>query len=128
MNSTVIAVDLAKNVFEVGVSRHPGKVAERHRLVRHQMLPFFAERQPAVVVLEACGMAHYWSRELTKLGHDVRLLPPHAVRPYVPRNKTDRTDTKGLLEAYRNEAIHRVPAKTEFQQNLTAMHRMRPAG
>src|SRR5215211_2246047 len=90
MKSTIIAVDLAKSVFQIAVSHHHGKVAESHRLARSKFLRFFAERQPAVVLLEACGTAHYWARQLGGLGHQVRLLPPHAVRPYVSRNKTDR--------------------------------------
>ncbi len=64
MQSTTIAVDLAKNVFQVAVSRHPGKVAESRRLSRTQLLPFFAKRQPALVLLEACGTAHFWARQL----------------------------------------------------------------
>lgn len=125
MNTTTIAVDLAKNVFQIAVSRHPGKVAESHRLTRAQMLPFFAERQPARVVMEACGSAHYWGRELAKLGHRPVLLPPHALRAYVTRNKTDSADARALLEAQRNEDIHPVPIKTEAQQTLMALHRMR---
>lgn len=127
MNSTVIAVDLAKSIFQVGVSKHPGKVCESRRLTRGRFLEFFAQREPSVVVMEACGTAHYWSRELEKVGHHVVLLPPHAVRPYVTRNKTDQADTKALLEAYRNEAIHPVPVKSVNQQCLTAMHRLRTA-
>lgn len=127
MKSTTIAVDLAKNVFQVAVSRHPGKVAESHRLSRAQFLGFFAERQPAVVLLEACGTAHFWGRKLRELGHQVLLLPPGQVRPYVRRNKTDRTDTKGLLEAHRNEDIHPVPIKSVDQQVLAGLHRLRSA-
>lgn len=125
MNPTVIAVDVAKSVFEVAVSNHPGKVREQHRLSRVKFLRFFAQRQPATVVMEACGTAHHWARELTKLGHTVHLLPPHQVRPYVRGNKTDRTDTKGLLEAFRNEEIRPVPVKTQAQQGLTGLHRLR---
>src|SRR5262249_50773744 len=102
MKSTIIAVDLAKSVFQIAVSHHPGKVAESHRLGRKNFLRFFAERQRALVLLEACGTAQYWARQLAGLGHQVLLLPPHAVRPYVSRNKTDRTDAKALLEAHRN--------------------------
>src|SRR5262245_6576278 len=127
MKSTTIAVDLAKNVFQVAVSRHPGKVAESHRLSRGQFVRFFTERKPAVVLLEACGTAHYWGRKLQSLGHEVRLLPPSHVRPYVRRNKTDRADTKGLLEAHRNDQIHPVPVKSVAQQTLTALHRLRSA-
>jgi transposase len=125
MKDTTISVDIAKSVFEVAVSLHPGQVATTHRLSRTRFLRFFAERAPATVVMEACGMAHHWGRELHQQGHRVILLPPHAVRPYVPRNKTDRNDAKGILEAYRNQAIHPVPVKTVPQQILTTLHRMR---
>jgi len=123
---TTIAVDLAKSVFEIAVSERPGKVSERHRLSRKQFLSFF-QRPPATVVMEACGSAHHWGRQIRELGHRVVLLPPHQTRPYVVRNKTDRTDTKGLLEAYRNEDIHPVPVKSLDQQVITALHRVRSA-
>lgn len=109
MKSTVIAIDLAKNIFQVAVSRRVGVVAEHHRLSRARLLPFFAEHQPATVVLEACGSAHHWARQLQHLGHRPVLLPPHVTRPYVPRNKTDRADTKGLLEAFPNAEIPTGP-------------------
>jgi transposase len=125
MKDTTISVDVAKSVFEIAVSLHPGHVAETHRLPRPRFAPFFAARKPATVVMEACGMAHHWGRELQNQGHRVVLLPPHAVRPYVPRNKTDRTDAKGILEAFRNQAIHPVPVKSVAQQALAALHRMR---
>ena len=99
MKDTTIAVDLAKSVFEVAVSRRAGKVAERHRLSRGQFSRFLAERAPATLVMEACGTAHFWGREAGTRGHRVVLLPPHAVRAYGLRNKTDGADAKGLLEA-----------------------------
>jgi len=98
-NDTRISVDVAKAVLEVAVSDRPGHVTKRERLVRERFLPFMAQQPPALVVMEACGSAHYWARKLQALGHRVRLLPPHHVRPYVRRNKTDRADAKGLLEA-----------------------------
>jgi transposase len=127
MKPTTIAVDLAKSVFQIAVSHQPGKVAESHRLTRTKFLPFFAEHKPALVLLEACGMAHFWGRKLQELGHEVRLLPPGPVRPYVQRNKTDRTDAKALLEAHRNEEIRPVPVKSVAQQTLTGLHRLRSA-
>lgn len=127
MKSTTLAVDVAKSVFQIAVSIHPGKVSESHRVSRGQFLPFFAERKPAVVVLEACGTAHHWGRQLTQLGHRVVLLPPRAVRPYVQRNKTDRADAQALLEAYRNKQILPVPVKSIDQQTLASMHRLRSA-
>jgi transposase len=77
--------------------------------------------------MEACGSAHFWARKIESLGHGVVLLPPAQVRPNVLRNKTDRTDTRGMLEAHRNEDIHPVPIKTVEQQTLTALHRIRSA-
>jgi transposase len=124
-NDTRIAVDLAKTVFEIAVSDRPGQVSRRERLPRAQFLNFFALQQRATVVMEACGSAHYWGRRIESLGHHVVLLPPHHVKPYVRRNKTDRTDAKGILEASRNEDIRAVPVKTVAQQALTSLHRMR---
>ena len=113
MQSTTIGVDLAKDVFEIAVSRFPGKVAERSRLSRTKFLRFFAERQPSRILLEACGSAHFWAGELEKLGHEVVLLPAHLVRPYRRKDrKTDRADAKALLEASRNDEIYPVLIKS----------------
>ena len=121
-----IAVDLAKTVFEIAVSDEPGRVRQRQRLHRTGFRRHLAQRQPATVLLEACGSAHYWARELGALGHAVVLLPPHRVRPYrQDHRKTDRTDAKALLEAYRNEEISPVPIKTPAQQGMAALHRLR---
>src|SRR4030095_3486149 len=124
-NDTRIAVDLAKTVFEIAVSSRPGCVSRRERLPRAQFLNFLALQQRATVVMEAGGSAHYWGRRIEGLGHRVVLLPPHHVKPYVRRNKTDRTDAKGILEASRNEEIRAVPVKTVAQQVLTSLHRLR---
>lgn len=125
MQSTTIAVDLAKNVFQIAVSRRPGQVSESHRVSRGEFARFFAERQPALVLMEACGTSHFWARQIESLGHRVVLLPPHAVRPYVQRSKTDKADAKALLEAHRNQDIHPVPVKTVSQQTLATLHRLR---
>ena len=122
---TLVAVDLAKSVFEVAVSHHPGQVAKQKRYSRQQFPLALAQLPEATVVMEACGSAHYWARRIKALGHEPVLLPPHAVRPYVRRNKTDRTDTKGMLEAYRNEEIRPVPVKSVAQQTLASLHRLR---
>jgi transposase len=124
---TTIAVDLAKSVFEVAVSRRPGQVVGRRRLSRGQFARFLAEQAPATVVMEACGTAHHWGREARARGHRVVLIPPHAVRPYVLRNETDGADAKGLLEAVRNEALRPVPVKSIDQHVLASLHRMRSA-
>jgi transposase len=125
MKNTTIAVDIAKDVFEIAVSHEPGVVDERRRVTRKKLLSFFVNRPIATVVMEACGSSHHWARELEKLGHRVVLLPPHVVRPYVQRNKTDKTDAKGILEAYRNKDIKPVPVKNIEQQSITSLHRVR---
>ena len=107
MEHTTIAVDLAKSVFQVAVSHRAGRVDEERRLTRERFLTFFAQQPPATVVFEACGSAHCWARQLQPFGHTVRLLPAHDVRRYVRRNKTDRTDANGMLEANRNEEFTR---------------------
>jgi transposase len=127
MHSTTIAVDLAKSVFEVAVSGRPGRVAERYRFSRGQFSRFLAERTPVTIVMEACGTAHFWGREAQARGHRVVLLPPHAVRPYVLRNKTDGADAKGLLEAMRNDELRPLPFKSIDQHVLASLHRMRSA-
>ena len=125
MKTTTIAIDLAKSVFEVGISHHPGHVARNHRLSRKELAEFMTAQPAATVIMEACGSSHYWGRKFQSFGHDVKLLPPRAVRPYVQRSKTDRADVKGMLEASRNTDIHPVPVKSESQQQLTALHRVR---
>ena len=127
MNSTTIAVDLAKTVFEIAVSHRPGIIASRHGLARPRLLAFFTQQAPATVVLEACGSARHWARLLEDIGHSVQLLPAKYVKPYVLRSKTDRADTSALLEAFRNKEIHPVPVKTVAQQAIASLHRLRSA-
>ena len=125
MHDTLVGVDIAKNVFQLALSTRPGRFDGHPRLSRDQLLPYFAQLPPAIVIMEACGMAHLWARKVRSLGHAVILPPPRLVRPYVRRNKTDRTDAKALVEAYRNGEIRPVPIKTPEQQVLTTLHRMR---
>ena len=125
MKDTTIAVGLAKNVFEIAISREAGKVSKQLRVSRPKLVSFFAKQSAATVLLEACGSAHFWARTLRRLGHDVVLLPPHLVRPYRRGSKNDRADTKALLEAYRNEEILSVPIKSVRQHTLAALHRLR---
>ncbi|MDP9351805.1 MAG: hypothetical protein M3P51_09745 [Chloroflexota bacterium] len=101
MNSVTIAVDLAKHVFEIALSPEPGRITERRRMSRTQFERYWSSRAPCRVVMEACAGAHFWGRRLQGLGCEVTLLPPHYVRAYVRRNKTDRSDCEALLEADR---------------------------
>jgi transposase len=125
MEHTTIAVDLAKSIFQVAVSHSAGRIDEERRLSRDRFLEFFVQRSPTTVLLEACSSSHYWGRQLQQLGHTVRQLPAHDVHRYLRRNKTDRTDTKALLEANRNEEIRAVPVKTVEQQAVASLHRLR---
>jgi transposase len=123
--ASTLAIDLAKDVFELGFADAHHKVIQRQRLRR----PVFASRldnhPPLRIVMEACGSAHYWARRFTRLGHQVELLPAHQVRPYVRGNKTDRNDVDGLLEAARCPGIRPVPIKSPEQQGIQGLHRIR---
>ena len=129
MNTTaavsVVGVDLSKNVFELAVADGEWRIVERARLTRGQFERWFANRRVSLVVMEACGSAHHWGRWLTALGIEVRLLPPHYVRAYVKRNKTDAADAAALLEAARCEEIVPVRVKSVEQQALQSLHRTR---
>ena len=125
MNANTVAVDLAKNVYQVAVADREWRVTERHRLTRAQFERFFANRSVGLVVMEACGSAHYWARSIATLGIEVRLLPPRYVRAYVKRNKTDAADAAALLEAVRCADVLPVKVKSVEQQALQALHRTR---
>jgi transposase len=125
MDATTIAVDLAKHVLEVAEENAQGRIIARRRLTRTQFARLLSDHAPAHVVMEACGTAHHWGRLAQASGHRVSLLPPQYVRAFVHRQKTDRTDTTGLLDAQRSEAITSVPVKTVAQQELLALHRVR---
>lgn len=124
---TSIAVDLAKNVFEIAATDEQERVLFRRRFSRSRFREFLAKQPPADVIMEACGSSHYWARTAARFGHRPVLLPPAYVKPFVLRNKTDRTDATGLLQARRHPDIKRVPAKTEHQQALTSIHKLRSA-
>lgn len=125
MHATTVAVDLAKSVFQVAVADDNWKVVEQHRLTRLQFQRWFANRAIGLVVMEACGSAHYWARWLQGLGLEVRLLPPAYVRAYVKRNKTDAADACALLEAARASDMVPVRVKSVEQQALQGLHRVR---
>jgi transposase len=125
MDATTVAVDLAKSVFELALADGQWRITARQRLNRVQFGRFLRQHPPTHVVMEACGMAHYWGRVAQGCGHTVTLIPPSYVRPYVRRNKTDRADAEAILEAVRSGAIPGVPVKRIEQQALVALHRVR---
>ena len=102
-----------------------GAVVVRRRLTRAKVLPFFEKLPPCLVGLEACATAHYWGRELRKLGHDVRLMPPSYVKPYVKRQKNDAADAEAICEAVTRPSMHFVEIKSPEQQSIMSLHRDR---
>jgi transposase len=127
MNATTVAVDLAKNVFELALADEQWRVVGRERLTRSQFERWFGNREIKLVVMEACGSAHHWARTFRARGIEVRLLPAQYVRAYVKRNKTDAADAVALLEAARASDIKPVAVKAVEQQALQALHRIRSA-
>jgi transposase len=125
MQVTTIGIDLAKSVVHVHGVDARGHVVFRKRLPRKQVLPFLAQLPPCRIGLEASGGAHYWARELTKLGHTVKLMSPQFVRPYVQRQKNDANDAAGLCEAVSRPHMRFVPIKSVEQQDIQALHRIR---
>jgi transposase len=125
MDATTVAVDLAKTVFELAIANAQWRISSRQRLNRPQFARFLAQTPATHVVMEACGMAHYWGRVAQQHGHRVTLIPPSYVRPYVRRNKTDHADAEAILEAVRSGEMPGVPVKRIEQQALVAMHRVR---
>src|SRR5215213_633716 len=125
MNTTTVAVDLAKSVFQLAVADATWHVTEKHRLTRSQFERWFINREVSLVIMEACGSAHHWARWLNSLGIDVKLLPAAYIRAYVKRNKTDAADACALLEAARCADIAPVKVKSIEQQALQGLHRTR---
>jgi transposase len=120
-----VGVDLAKQVFQIhGVDSHE-QVKCRKQLKRGQMLDFFRQLEPCLVAMEACGSSHYWARELTKLGHQVKLIAPQFVKPYVKSGKNDANDAEAICEAASRPHMRFVPVKSAEQQASQALHRIR---
>ena len=124
-SAVMLAIDLAKDVYELAFADAAGQIVERKRLKRGPFAKCLENRTALRIVMEACGSAHAWARRFARLGHDVTLLPAQHVRPYVRRNKTDRADAAGLLEAARCGDIRPVPIKTPEQQSTQGLHRIR---
>jgi transposase len=121
----LIAVDLAKDVFQVAIAKPHGKALSHLRLTRRKFEQFLAKADGSIVLLEACGSAHFWGREAAALGHKPMILPAQFVRKYRLRNKTDQTDTEALLDAYRSGRVEPVPVRSVDQQQIQQLHRVR---
>ncbi len=125
MNATTIGLDIAKNVFQVHGVDTEGEVVIRRQLRRSQVIAFFKKLPPCLVGLEACATSHYWAREIEKLGHGARLMPPAYVKPYVKRNKNDAADAAAICEAVTRPSMRFVAIKTPEQQGVLMLHRTR---
>lgn len=125
LNVTHLGIDLAKQVFQVHGVDERGHTVLRRRLSRTQLRPFVAQLRPCRIGLEACGSAHYWARELTTLGHDVRLIAPQFVTPYRKNDKNDGNDAEAICEAVSRPHMRFVPVKDVGQQAVLTVHRAR---
>src|SRR5438094_3823526 len=125
MQITTIGFDIAKNVFQVHGIDAAERVVVRKQIRRGQLMKFFEALPPCLVGLEACATAHYWARELTKLGHEVRLMPAKDVKAYVKRNKNDAADAEAICEAVRRPTMRFVRIKSAEQQGQLMLHRAR---
>lgn len=125
MKTPVIGMDIAKHIFQLhAIDPATGKV-ERVKLKSGEVLDFFAKRERSLVAMEACGGAHHWARQLQSLGHEVRLIAANSVRPFVLRNKSDTADARGIWTAVQQPEMRFVAVKSETQQSILALHRMR---
>ncbi len=125
MKITTVGLDLAKNVFQVHGIDAAGEIVVAKALRRRQMIPFFGKLEPCLVGLEACATSHFWARELSSLGHEVKLMPPAYVKAYVKRGKTDAADAEAICEAVQRPTMRFVAIKSREQQSVLALHRAR---
>lgn len=125
MKITTIGVDLAKELFQIHAVDAHGKVVLRKQLRRSEMVKFFANLEPCLIGMEACGSAHHWARKLGEFGHIAKLMAPQFVKPYVKTNKNDMADAEAICEAVSRPNMHFVPIKNVEQQAILSVHRAR---
>jgi len=121
----VLGIDIAKHVFHAVGMDNTGEIVFRKRLSRHDLIPFMAKLPPVLIGMEACGGAHYWARRFREHGHNVKLMAPQFVKPYVKSNKNDSRDAEAIAEAVTRPTMRFVPIKDVDQQDIQALHRVR---
>lgn len=124
-NIKVLGIDLAKNVFQIHGTDNKGKCVLRKRLSRAKLKEFIANLSPCIIGIEACGGSHYWGRYFKQNGHEVKMMSPQFVKPYVKSNKNDRNDSEAIAEACMRPNMRFVPVKTTDQQDILAIHKAR---
>lgn len=122
---STVGIDLAKSVFQVHAIDGSGGVVVARTLRRRDLLSFFAKLKPCLIGMEACASSHHWGRELSKLGHQVKLIPPTYVKAYVRRQKNDASDAAAICEAVSRPSMRFVAIKSEARQALLMLHRVR---
>jgi len=122
---TSVGLDLAKHVFQVHAVDASGKVIVARALRRRELLPFFASLPKCLVGMEACGSAHHWGRELTALGHEVKLIPPAYVKPFVKRQKNDANDAAAIHETLGRPGLRFVKVHSIANQAVLMQHKVR---
>jgi len=125
MHVTTLGIDLAKSVFQLHGVDAEGAVVLQRKLRRSAVLDFLKQLEPCLIGIEACATSHHWAREIAALGHEVRLIPPAYVKPYVKRQKNDAADAEAICEAVARPNMRFVPIKTEDQQSVLVLHRSR---
>lgn len=125
MNITVLGVDLAKNVFQLHGVDTAGKMSVRKQLTRAKLIEFVMNLPPCLIGMEACASSYYWARKFQQAGHEVKLISPQFVKPYVKSNKTDRNDAEAICEAVTRPNMRFVAIKSCEQQDIQAIHRIR---
>ncbi len=125
MKITTIGLDIAKSIFHLCAVNKMGKVVKKKQLKRRQLLSYFVQLENCVVAMEACGSANYWAREIQALGHEVKLIAPQYVKPYVKGNKNDYNDAEAIAEAAQRPTMRFVPVKSVEQQDVQNLHRQR---
>src|SRR5918999_1058211 len=122
---TVLGIDMAKRVFHAAGMDDTGKIVFRKRLSRHDLMPFLTKLPPVLIGIEACGGAHYWARRFREHGHEVKLMAPQFVKPFVKSNKNDMRDAEAIGEAVTRPTMRFVPIKAIEQQDIPSLHRVR---
>ncbi|GAB5540199.1 MAG: IS110-like element IS1111A family transposase [Salibacteraceae bacterium] len=125
MSNLTIGLDTAKSVFHLVFKNQQGRIVKKKKLKRHQLMNYFAQLDKSLVALEACGASHYWARKLEESGHDVREIPPQYVTPYRKGNKSDYNDASAIAEAATRDDMRFVPVKSQEQQDIQMLHRIR---